>query len=77
MDRDRTVISTTCESRVTISCKALTNPAEISSNPFHPSLQAVAQEAFVGTAHSPVEHPIRVQLPSAGKKSAFPYLSIP
>ncbi len=77
MERDLAVISTTCGSRATINCMALMKPAEISSNPFHPSLQAVAQEALVGTAHSAEEHPIRVQLPLAEKNSAFPYLSIP
>ena len=77
MDRDLAVISTTCGSRATINCMALMKPAEISSNPFHPGFQAVAQDALVGTAHSPDEHPIKEQFPLAEKNSGLAYLSIP
>ena len=73
MDRDLAVIPMTSGLRVTISSIAFRNPAEISSNPYIILLQAVAQEAFVGTAHSAAEQPIFVQLPLAVKKSAWPY----
>ncbi len=73
MDRDLAVMLMTSGLRVTMSSIALINPAEISSNLYFILLQAVAQEAVVGTAHSAAEQPIFVQLPFAAKKSAWPY----
>ncbi len=70
MERDLAVVLITSGLRVIISSIALRSPAEISFNPYFILLQAVAQEAVVGTAHSAAEQPIFVQLPLAAKKSA-------